>query len=116
MQNGRRRFLKDRTAGINEAAPYWRGERAEDIVQQRVVANAAEKEAKRIARSASRATKATVDPALVKSLRSSRHAEASGSSSRELRRLERALPRRKTLAARQRLEQRIKQLRQELGA
>jgi hypothetical protein len=87
------------TKVLDRSAPYWKGERAEAIVTARAVARAAEKATRQ----------------------ASRPARSSGMSSRtrtpnaQLRRLERALKRRKTLAAQERVKAQIKQLKRELG-
>ena len=87
------------TKVLDRSAPYWKGERAENIVTDRAVVRAAVKATRRALKPASR----------------------SGTSSRQrspnaqLRRLERALKRRKTLAAQERVKAQIKQLKQELG-
>lgn len=86
---------------VDSDAPYWRGDTAERVLEERL---------------ASRPQKVHKGP-------KSRHISSRTRTSspqgkdplRELRRLERALPRRKTLAARQRLQMRIDQLRKELG-
>lgn len=97
--------MSARPAGIPKSsdAPFWRGERAETIVGRRVKAYAAEKAAKREARS----SRSDVDAGVGRS-RQPRTATS------QLRRLERALARRKTLEARQRIKQQIAQLRAEL--
>lgn len=89
--------------GINKRlSAYRRGERCEAIVAARVSQRQAEREAKR------------------RSKRTGGQRSRSGrpvprSPSAELRRLERALARRKTLEAKQRLQQRIKDLKRKLG-
>jgi hypothetical protein len=83
-----------RKAGINKSAPYWKGERAEQIIDKRVALYRAEKDKRR-----SRKGKGLPRPK---------------TPSQRLRRLERALLRRKTLAARQRIAQQIAQLKAEL--
>lgn len=86
------RLFPARSGGLHkELGRYWQGQRAEAIVEAR----AAERQrSRRKPRSGSTPTQ---------------------SPQRELRRLERALARRKTLAARQRVQQRIDVLRKELG-
>lgn len=102
MHNGRVTVVQHR--GLNFAAPFWKGQRAEIIVAARVEAYAEEKAAKRAAR---RTTP---------SARSSRNPNEGPATfvPKELRRLERALMRRKTLAARQRVRARIDALKREL--
>jgi hypothetical protein len=89
-----RRIFTPRPAGIPDRkdGAYWRGERAEAIVSVRAAERAATKTVRRT------------------------RSGAASKPSRTLRRLERALKRRKTLAARLRLKRRIKLLRAELGA
>lgn len=89
MQKGTR-VTASRKAGINKNAPYWKGQRAEHIIDKRV-ALYREEQAKR----RSRKGKGLPRPK---------------TPSQRLRRLERALLRRKTLAARQRIAQQIAQL------
>jgi hypothetical protein len=84
---------------LDRSAPYWRGERAEDIVKARVEERKQAKTTRRRSGSQPRG----------------RRSSSPASPNKELRRLERALKRRKTLAARQRVSARIKQLKQELG-
>lgn len=74
-------------------APYWKGARAELIVAERVKRYAAEKAAKKKGTGPRRER----------------------TPHQQLRRLERALAKRKTLAARQRIAQQIKQLKKEIG-
>ena len=87
---------------VDPDAPFWRGDTAERVLKQRLE----EARAKSLNRRKG-----------PKSARRSARASSPGEKDlrRELRRLERALPRRKTLAARQRLQMRIDQLRKELG-
>jgi hypothetical protein len=99
---GPRRIVSTRSAGlVNAHAPFWKGQRAETIVSARHATIAAEKEAKRLARAAKKRTPR----------------DASGKRIRtpnaQLRRLERALDRRKTLAGRQSVQQQIKALKRE---
>jgi len=75
---------------LNREAPFWKGETAEERLKNRP------KKTPKARRRSIPGKKAT--PA-----------------HRELKRLERALPRRKTLVARQRLEQRIADLKKELN-
>lgn len=85
---------------VDSDAPFWRGDTAERVLEERL---------------ASRPQK--VHKGSKSRRRSSRTSSSPGEKDplRELRRLERVLPRRKTLAARQRLQMRIDQLRKELG-
>lgn len=87
--------LPDRPPGIpkRSAAPFWRGERAEAIVAARRETYLAKARRPRGTRSVGTKTP-----------------------QQELRRLERALARRKTLAARLRIQQRIRQLKRENNA
>jgi hypothetical protein len=82
---------------IDRSAPFWRGDTAERILEQRLIERANNPRGRR--RSSGPRTPRT----------------PSDERTRTLKRLERALIRRKTLAARQRVEQRIKDLRHELG-
>lgn len=84
------RILLSRPTGLEEAAPFWRGARAETIVAARVASYP-----KRAARGTGTARQRSPNA--------------------ELRRLERALARRKTLAAQQRIQQQIAALRAQLG-
>lgn len=88
-----------RLAGIPKKsnARFWRGERAETIVEERRTRLAAEKEAKRSSRKSRRRSGAPGKPRVK-------------TPNQQLSRLKRQLARRKTLAARQRLEARIKEL------
>lgn len=97
MQNGKRkRLVPKRGPGlIDKSAPYWKGERAESIVSARAIENSERKRSRRAGGSG--------QPRKPRSP----HAE--------LRRLERALARRKTLAAQQRIQAQIKQMKKELG-
>ena len=90
------RVFTPRPAGIpkKSKAPFWRGERAEDIVQARKIQYDLER-ANRPARG-QRSTR-TYTP------------------TQRLRRLERALKKRKTLAAQQRIQAEITTLRRDLG-
>lgn len=107
MHNGR--VVKLRKPGLSPDAPFWQGKTAERIVAKRLKENLKEKEAKRLARAAARVA------------RSSSPTTRKGNTApatlvpKELRRLERALTRRKTLAARQRVSARIAELKKELG-
>jgi hypothetical protein len=90
---------------LNRRAPFWNGSTAEDILAQRLIEReheAQQKASKRRAnrRSTSRTSKPSVEgpPDLIK----------------RLRRLERNVQRRKTLAARQRLEIEIRELKAQL--
>jgi hypothetical protein len=99
-----RRIVSPRTPGLAiPDAPFWRGETAEAIVDARRVAYAEEKAAKASARRRKGGVAA----------RSPRH--TGDKPSRELSRLIRALKRRKTLAARQRVQARIDELQRQLG-
>lgn len=94
-----RRIVEAPAPGLTKAdGAYWAGARAEDRVVARVRAKAEAKAAKKSAR----ATRAPGE-------RRARTPQA------ELRRLERALKRRKTLAAQQRVRQQIEQLKRSLG-
>lgn len=92
---------------LDRRAPFWNGSTAEDILAQRLIEReheAQQKASKRRAnrRSTSRTSKPSVEgppPDLIK----------------RLRRLERNVQRRKTLAARQRLEIEIRELKTQLG-
>jgi predicted nucleic acid-binding protein len=85
-----KRVWIQRKPGISKSAPYWRGERAEQIIDKRVALYKLERGKRR-----SRKGKGLPRPKTL---------------SQRLRRLERALLRRKTLAARQRIAQQIAQL------
>jgi hypothetical protein len=88
-----RRIVLPRKRGLHKKlGGYWKGERCEKIVRRRIKAMAAEREARAAAKGGRSRSRST-------------------SKSSELRRLERALGRRKTLAARQRIQQRIDALR-----
>lgn len=86
-----RRIFKPRQTGLDETAPFWRGERAEAIVAARI---------------------ASYPPRKVRSAGTA--SIKSRSPSAEIRRLERALARRKTADARARLAQRIDALKRGL--
>lgn len=88
----------------NSRAPYWRGERAEMVIADR--RRRYEKEAEE--KAAQRAQRRRSSGASIK--------RGSVAPSRLLRRLYRALKRRKTLAARQRVQQRIRQLEKDHAA
>lgn len=97
-QSGSHIPLHDGKPGIQrlpngKRAPYWRGARAELIVGERIAQYAAAKKSRKRGSGSPR----TRTP------------------SQQLRRLERALGKRKTLAARQRIAAQIRQLRIELG-
>ena len=94
MQNGR--VFPERVAGLNKhAGVFWRGERCETIVATRIAAYP---------------PKRRKGGALPRSPH-----EAGGTSHKLLRRLQRALRRRKTLAGQQRVQSRIDALLKELG-
>lgn len=104
MHNGQqRRIVSQHPKVLDRTAPFWRGETAEHIIADRVRTYEAERATRRAVHSnrsrpkaGSNAASATLVP-------------------KTLRRLEWALTRRKTLAARQRVQARIDQLKQELG-
>lgn len=104
MHNGQHRVVPTQhRRGLDFTAPFWHGATAQRIVSKRLKAYVAAKEAKRVARSSrpgGSAVRLTTAATLVP---------------KQLRRLERALQRRKTLAARQRIAARIKVLKAELG-
>lgn len=84
---------------VDEDAPFWKGDTADRIIAKRVKDNAEKAKHKRTRsrRSKNRPAENRQDEGL-----------------RTLRRLERVLPKRKTLAARQRIQQRIDALTKEL--
>lgn len=100
----KRRLVASRPAGIpkHSDAPFWRGERMEHIVAARIERQLAEAAAKK----ANRKTRIAPDGTRIRSPKTPHQ---------RLRRLERALTRRKTLAAQQRVRAQIAQLRRELG-
>lgn len=108
-----RRIVPARGAGLNKQAPFWKGDTAEKIIAARRAERAAEVEARRVAR-ASRGGRGTRGRTSTKGPASSAGVGAPAPAARRLRRLERALGRRKTLAARQRVQARIDALRKEL--
>lgn len=95
----RRRLVPRRAAGCGNDAPYWRGERCEYVVAARWLAENEMRAAKLTQRQTTRGA--------------THRRERTPSA--ELRRLQRALQRRKTLAARVRLQQRIRELSADLG-
>jgi hypothetical protein len=100
------RLSPRRSPGIapRSEAPFWQGRRAEHVVAERTAVARAEKEQKAAERAAKRGAKGSRTP---------RSRERTPS--QQLRRLERALGRRKTLVARQRVQAQIDQLKRELG-
>lgn len=100
-----RRIVPARGAGLNKQAPFWKGDTAEKIIAARRAERAAEVEARRVARASKRGKRVR---------RRTIRGVPTVASSKRLRRLERALGRRKTLAARQRVQARIDALRKEL--
>lgn len=109
------RVFESRSAGIPKKsdAPFWRGERAETIVERRASIYATEKLAKLEARNAKRSAKKK-HADYTKRARPKSQRERTPN--QQLRRLERQLARRKTLAARQRLQARIKELKREIDS
>jgi hypothetical protein len=88
---------------LDRSARFWRGETAEQLVEQRTAQMARDK-ADRLAARASKRTHR-------RSIRTGERAERGAKTPEQtLARLKRALPRRKTLAARERLAQRIRSL------
>lgn len=89
-----RRIILPRKRGLHKKlGGFWKGERCGKIVRRRIKALIAEREARHAAKGGrTRSPRATTKQT-------------------ELRRLQRALARRKTLAARQRIQQRIDALR-----
>jgi hypothetical protein len=102
--SSRSRIFTPAPAGIPEKsdAPFWRGERCEHHVAARHAAETERRERKAAEKEAKRGTP--------------RGERRQRSPNAQLRRLERALGRRKTLAAQQRIQQQIKQLREQLSA
>lgn len=78
----------------DEEAPFWKGDTAEKVLAHRLKDREKQKKTRKGGR---------------------RSAAESTPDHKTLRRLERSLPKRKTLEARQRIEQRIAQLKKELG-
>jgi uncharacterized membrane protein YqiK len=106
-----RRLVPKRRAGIvNEDAPFWRGETAEQILEQRFNGYRLAREEKAVAR-----VKAREERKSARAAGRAPRARRERSPNQQLKRLERNLGRRKTLAARQRIEQQIKSLKQQLG-
>jgi len=107
-KKNRQRLVPRHPSGIaNESAPFWRGVRCEQVVSARVIGYNEEKEQRALKRRSRRAAGSGGGP--------------TGSSTRkprspfaEIRRLERALARRKTLAAQQRVAQQIAVLKRQL--
>lgn len=87
-----RRIVVQPAPGINESAPYWRGHRAERIVARRIK-----------------------QYALAKRTRKSGGTARVKTPSQQLTRLQRALTRRKTLAGRQSVQQKIDLIKREMG-
>lgn len=87
-----RRIISQPTLILDTRAPYWHGERCEDIVQARIAQRAADKAAKRSKRNPSGTKGRTRSAASL------------------LRRLERALLKRKTAAGRASVQARIEEL------
>lgn len=90
---------------LDRRAPYWQGSTAEVILENRIKdreAEAIEKASKR--RSKARSTFQTSKPS----------SNSSSDLLRRIRRLERNLPKRKTLVARQRIELEIAQIKRDL--
>lgn len=79
----------------DDEAPFWKGDTAEKVLAHRLQERA-KQEKEKARRGGRRSAESTPDH-------------------KTLRRLERSLPKRKTLEARQRIEQRIAQLKKELG-
>lgn len=111
MQKGPRsgtRLIKPRKPGIDKSAPFYRGETAEKVVADRVAAREAEALAKQASRPA-RKTKTRTD-------RPERRRITGDASMRvktpeqRLKRLERALTRRKTVAGRESVAKKIREL------
>lgn len=100
----KRRLSPTRAPGIatQSDAPFWQGRRAEHVVAERVEAAQAEKAQKLAERAARRNTKGP-------------RAKRERTPHQQLRRLERALLRRKTLDGRQRVQAQIDQLKRELA-
>jgi hypothetical protein len=93
LQKGPRRIITQPPRGLDLTAPYWKGERADAIVAARIAARHAARAAKKPARSGQRA--ATPNDKLLK-------------------RLTRALARRKTPDGIARVTARIKALKREM--
>lgn len=91
---------------IDEDAPHWKGDTAEELLHRRRIQKQQQK--KRTRKSKAKSSRG-------KSRRVSADPETDDERRKVIRRLERVLPKRKTLAAKQRLEQRIEQLRAEIG-
>jgi hypothetical protein len=106
------RLFKARRPGIaaSSTAPFWCGQTAEALVASRVEAKQAEREAKRLERAEARAA------ARGTTTRTRRDSSAprERSPNAQLTRLRRALARRKTLAARQRVAAQIATLEAQL--
>lgn len=107
------RLFPKRKAGIPEDsdAPYWKGHRAEHMVAARTIENNENKTASARKRAAKRAAK------LGQSVGAAGVVEPRVTTlTQKLRRLERALARRKTLAAQQRVAQQIKDLKKQIAS
>ena len=102
MQKGTRRIVTQPTTVLDKAAPFWRGETAEKLVATRTESARREKEA----RKASRSTRPRRERRKLDGVSSMRVKTPE----QTLARLRRALPRRKTIAARERLAKRIREL------
>lgn len=89
---------------VDDDAPHWRGDTAERIVRRR----------RKSIREDEKAAKASKKTRARGSKRSRTKADPNDPQ-RRLKRLERNIKRRKTLAARQRLQKQIDELRRELG-
>lgn len=98
---GKRLFVKRPSGYIDLNAPFWKGDTAERIITER---RNRVRTSSRWRRSSSRSTSGVTPSQLP---------DSSQAALKTLRRLERVMPTRKTLAARQRLKKRIESLKKE---
>lgn len=97
---------------LDERAPFWRGETAEALVAKRRLATIREKAAKAEERAAKRAARPKRERRTIDGVPSMR----AKTPQQQLRRLERALTRRRTVAGREAVAARIRALKAALEA
>ncbi len=99
------RIITPRKAGLDKRAPFWRGATAEKLVEERRVTREAEKLAKKLAKAGARKPRKErrTTPGVGPSMRTK-------TPEQQLRRLERSLTKRKTVAGRESVAARIREL------
>ena len=97
---------------LDKAAPFWRGETAEKLVAERTEVTRRQKAERDAEKQRKRATRTKRERRVVDGVPSMR----AKTPQQTLARLRRALPRRKTIAARERLAKRIRALEAALEA